>query len=588
MSEASTSAASEISLGAPWALIEKFAVQHREHPEDANAGAGMIVDALRSLGVPVTVYEPELFLSLPLSAEIRAGGAQFKAKPPAFCASRPEGVEGPLVYLPSAGGGTPLDRDPADAAQTGNLAGKIAIIEGFALPNFVAGLEAAGAAAVIAVNPGERIHWGTVSTIWGTPEPADIARLPKIPSAAVNRADGDQLIAMARAGGRASVHTELRTGWFAQKIPVAEIRGATEPDAFVLLHGHYDSWREGVGDNGTGNACMLEVARVLWTRRASLRRSVRLAWWAGHSTGRYGGSAWFADTFAIDLAENCVAHLNCDSPGCRWATSYENISCMSETEGLVREVVRDVAGQTARRKRPQRNSDYSFNNIGISGCFMASSMMTDAAREERGYYVVGGCGGNIAWHTEDDTFEIADRDVLAKDIGLYLAAVLRLANDEVLPIDWRATVAEFAQTIADYQKAAGARFDLSPAAGAAAGLGAALERFHAGLAAGRIAPGAANALLRDLGRILVPVNYTRGPRFTHDPALNVPPLPAIAEAAALDATPPERMGFALTQLLRGRNRLVAALREATRRTEAMLHEGTALPQGDGAASVRLA
>ena len=67
--------------------------------------------------------------------------------------------------------------------------GKIAIIEGFALPNFTAGLEAAGAVGVIAVNPGERIHWGTVSTIWGTPEPEDLARLPRIPSAAVNRGD---------------------------------------------------------------------------------------------------------------------------------------------------------------------------------------------------------------------------------------------------------------------------------------------------------------------------------------------------------------------------------------------------------------
>ena len=325
-----------------------------------------------------------------------------------------------------------------------------------------------------------------------------------------------------------------------------------------------------MGDNGTGNACMVEIARVLWARRASLRRSVRLAWWAGHSTGRYGGSAWFADTFALDLAENCVAQMNCDSPGCRWATSYETISAMSECEGLVREVVAKVSGQTARRKRPQRNSDYSFNNIGVAGCFMASSMMTDAARAERGYYVVGGCGGNIAWHTEDDTLEIADREVLAKDIALYLEATLRWANDPVLPLDYRATVAEFTETLTDYQKAAGERFDLGPAVAANAALGVALDRFHTALDGGRVAEAAANAALRDLGRILVPLNYTRGPRFTHDPALNVPPLPTVAEAASLDAVAPERMGFALTQLLRGRNRLVAGLREATRRVEAAL------------------
>ena len=558
----------EIKLDAPWGLIEKFAHQHREKPEDANRGAEMIAETLRAHGIPVTMHAPELFLSLPGSASVEAAGVRYAAKPPAFCASVPEGIEGDLIYVLEASGGTPLDRNPT--AASGDVAGKIAVIEGFALPNFVSGLEASGAAGVIAVNPGELIHWGTVSTIWGTPEPADLARLPRILSAAVNQEDGQKLIALAKSGGRATIRTELKTGWFKQNLPVVEIPGAENPEEFVLLHGHYDSWREGVGDNGTGNACMLEVARVLWENRDKLKRSVRLAWWAGHSTGRYGGSAWFADTFAIDLAENCVAHMNCDSPGCRWATDYSNISCMSEAEGLVQKVVAEVTGQQASRKRPQRNSDYTFNNIGISACFMASSMMTEEARAEKGYYVVGGCGGNIAWHTEADTIEIADRDVLAKDIALYLEAVTTVANADVLPMDWRATAAEFAATIAEYQDAAGDRFDLSPAAEAADGLSTSLSKLYAAIDVGTIDWAAANTVLKGLARILVPVNYTRGPRFTHDPALNVPPLPAIANAAALDDVPGDKMGFVTTQLLRGRNRVVAALHEATRLVDSAL------------------
>ena len=34
--------------------------------------------------------------------------------------------------------------------------------------------------------------------------------------------------------------------------------------------------------------------------------------------------------------------------------------------------------------------------------------MTAERRQQLGYYPVSGCGGNIAWHTEDDTLEIAD------------------------------------------------------------------------------------------------------------------------------------------------------------------------------------
>ena len=566
MNESIAQIVDNIDMAEPWGLVQAFASQPREAPADANRGAEMIAERLVAMGIPTTVHKPDLFLSLPKSAEVRAGGRTFRAKPPAFAASCPDGVTAPLVYLPAASGGTPLDRNPTAGDALGDVAGKICVIDGFALPNFVSGLEAAGAVGVIACNPGELIHWGTVSTIWGTPELDDLQRLPRIPSAAVNRPDGDAIIALARAGSEATIVTELETGWFMQKLPVAEIPGQVEPDAFVLLHGHYDSWDVGVGDNGTGNACMLGVAQLLWENRASLRRSVRLAWWPGHSTGRYGGSAWFADTFAMDLAESCVVHMNCDSPGCRWATSYESISAMSETMGAVEAIVRQVTGQAVRRKRPQRNSDYTFNNIGISGCFMASSMMTDEKRAEVGYYVVGGCGGNIAWHTETDTAEIADKDVLEKDIELYATAVLHFANAERLPIDWRRTTAEFAETIKTCAEAAGDRFDLSPSTTALKELDDALARFDAAA----IPSASANAVIRDLARILVPLNYTRGPRFRHDPALNVPPLPTIATACDLDRHGPDTIGFATTQLMRGQNRLVAALRDARRRIEAVL------------------
>ena len=98
----------------------------------------------------------------------------------------------------------------------------------------------------------------------------------------------------------------------------------------------------------------------------------------------------------------------------------------------------------------------------------------------------------------------------------------------------------------------------------------ALERFYEALDAGSLTADKANPVLKGLARIMVPMNYTRGPRFTHDPALNVPRLPAIAPATELDGVAPDQLGFALTQLLRGRNRVVAALREATRLVEAVL------------------
>jgi len=125
-------------------------------------------------------------------------------------------------------------------------------------------------------------------------------------------------------------------------------------------------------------------------------------------------------------------------------------------------------------------------------------------------------------------------------------------------------VSEFGETLARYQAAVGDAFDFSPVEDALRALDSALERFHAGVSERRIAAGPANATLQGLARILVPVNFTRAARFRHDPAYTAPPLPALGIAADYAHLPPDQRGFALTQLLRGRNVVVAALKAATR------------------------
>ena len=210
--------------------------------------------------------------------------------------------------------------DPAPG--TPDVKGKIVVQLGMINSDRAAAVEMLGAVGIIFVNPDKYAHWGGGSYTWGTSDLEDLPHRPGIPSVAVNNADGKALIALAEKGGSAEIVTQFETGWFKSILPVVEIPGKREPDKFVLLHGHYDSWDVGVGDNATGDACMLEIARMLWTHRDKLERSVRVAWWPGHSTGRFAGSTWYADEFGLDLARNCLAHLNCDSPGCRDATEY--------------------------------------------------------------------------------------------------------------------------------------------------------------------------------------------------------------------------------------------------------------------------
>lgn len=558
----------QVNLNAPWSLVEAFSTMPRWKPADVEVAAHDIARRLSDLGVPVTLHEANLYLSIPYTASVSANGTTFNAKPPAYATDCREGLTAPLVHVPatfSSSINTMFEKNQdAEASSVENIQGKIVISEGFSFPGKIFEFEEKGALGVIAINPGADSHWGICTSIWGTPDLDDLPRKPTIPVAAVNNPDGQKLLEIARAGGEVTIRTEMEEGWYKSLVPVVEVPGTQEPDKFVLLHGHYDSWDVGVGDNATGDAAMLEVARVLWANRSELKRTVRIAWWPGHSTGRYAGSSWYADTFALDLDDNCVAQVNCDSPGCRWATEFRDVSWMKEAEGYCQRTIREITGLDSHGERPHRAGDYAFNNIGLSSFFMLSSTMPVALRTEKNYYAVGGCGGNIAWHTEHDLMEIADRDILLRDIKVYLAAVLGVANAEVLPFDWRAQVAEFSETIADYQAAAGTLADLAPAAMATVQLSSALDGFYAAIESGDLEPTQANLVIQRLARILVPVNHTNLPRFRHDPALPVQALPAIAVAKDLPNHGPETIGFAQTQMVRGVNRVAAALNDAAR------------------------
>jgi len=570
---------SDVSLAEPWSLVECFARLRRETPAEMNRGGEEIAVRLARLGIPCTMHEPTLFLSTPKASHLEVGGLTFDARPPSFAPSVPDGVRAQVVVVQGAvkliEGYTPSTANlfgegfsPIDGI--GDVAGRIVAYFGTLNGDRIAQFERLGAAAVVAINPGENPHWGGGCAFWGTPDTDDLPAKLGIPAIAVNRHAGEPLLEAANTGATALVVTALDEGWYQCKLPVVEIRGTEQSEQFVLLHGHYDSWDVGVGDNATGNAAMLEIARVLWRHRGKLKRSVRLAWWPGHSTGRFAGSTWYADKFAIDLIRHCVAQINCDSPGCRWATSYEIIPWMAENAGFVADVVRDALGKPASGRRPPPANDYSFTNLGITGYLSSSSRIPAAEVAARGYYYVMGNGGNIEWHTKFDQLEIADRDILIDDIKLYLLAVWRNANAVLLPYDWGALVAEFADTLRGYQRAAGSRFDLTPAQDAVAALADSVAWFERAVRAGSIPPAEANRTSLLLSRHLVPLNYVKGTRFRRDLATPPSPLPWLAIAEELDRYPPAAIGFALTQLQRGCNHVVGALMDAREMLDAAL------------------
>jgi N-acetylated-alpha-linked acidic dipeptidase len=577
-----------IRLDEPRALLDRFASLVRESgTSDEEAAGHYIVERLQALGVPVTLHQPDLFISLPERSELCVSSADGdrtpRSRPPSFALST-NGAEiaGEICYVPSQyAGGTMSLFDTPDAARRDDsgadpVAGRIVLTEGFSMPGPVQAFERRGAIAQIYIHAGQHIHEGICTSIWGAPTAESITRKPKTPIVCINRPDGQALIeAVGRGSVRAKVRTWLREGWMRCLLPVAEIRGQQDPDEFLLVHGHYDSWYVGIGDNATGDAALLELARVLWGLRDRLQRSVRIAWWPGHSTGRYAGSTWYADTFADEIDEWCIAQLDIDSPGCAGATAYEEVMWMVEAGRLCTDAIRDALDAPSQGVRPLRAGDYSFNQIGPTGLYMLLSNIPAEERKARGFYAVGGCGGNIAWHTPDDLMPVADLEILKRDLAVYLTTIVRLINAPLHPFDYTATVDEMRAVVDKYLRAAAGHVDLSPVLEDLTALRddiaawqrdcEARLREHSGDAGERRQ---ANAVMRRLARTLVPLNYARGERFDHDPATKFGAVPRLETAMAIATAPPEMRPFLRVGLIRERNKVRAMLRAVRRELRA--------------------
>uniref|UniRef100_A0A670Y5Z0 Glutamate carboxypeptidase 2 n=1 Tax=Pseudonaja textilis TaxID=8673 RepID=A0A670Y5Z0_PSETE len=93
------------------------------------------------------------------------------------------------------------------------------------------------------------------------------------------------------------------------------LRGATEPDRYVILGGHRDSWVFGGIDPQSGAAVVHEVIRSFGKLKQEgwrPRRTVIFASWDAEEFGLMGSTEWAEENVKI-LQERAVAYINADS-----------------------------------------------------------------------------------------------------------------------------------------------------------------------------------------------------------------------------------------------------------------------------------
>jgi hypothetical protein len=248
-------------------------------------------------------------------------------------------------------------------------------------------------------------------------------------------------------------------------------------------------------------------------------------------------------------------------------TAVSDTTASAELGALARDALSREASQEFSGRRMQRAGDRSFWGIGVPSIFGNMSEQPAQLGEVNASAAVFGGGSRAGagtgwwWHTLDDTRDKIDPDLLVRDTAIYLRTVWRLLTEPILPLDYREHAGELRRLLEERDRQAGAHLDLGPLERLAARLEKRLVDVYS---ASDADPEAFNKLLRRLGRALVPLDYTSGDRFGHDPALAQPAVPALADCARLSEFEPgsEEAYFLGSRLRRAANRVEAGVREA--------------------------
>jgi hypothetical protein len=545
--------------------------------EEETKALEYVKKTLAGYGFKVTEYRFDAYIGEPKSAELLTLTPEAKKISGVTAAlapsTPPSGIEAEVVYV---GAGTDAEFAKQDVRR------KLVLVKELAEPEIAKRADNLGSVGQIFIND-YYAHEGIVSVVWGTPRQETAPLLPATPCISINEKDGaylQQLLARGRVTAR--LNTDSWRGW--RKIPVvtANLPGRVERGRFTLFAGHIDSWHYGAMDNGSADALMLEVARVVSKHRQQLRRGLRLAFWSGHSHGRYAGSAWYADNFWLDLEKNCVAHVYTDSAGAKGASVLTETYVMPETEDLATSVVKRIAGQKLSGRGFSRSGDQSFFGIGIPSVFMLlSEIPVEAGKKDPKLRTVALFGPSPTglgwwWHTPEDTEDKIDPENLKRDATVYALTVYTLCSNTILPLNYEKAALRLKKLLTELQQIGKDAIDLGLLIAQASKLATVVKKFNA--RASKVKPNQKaeiedyNRTLMRLSRLLVPITQTRVGRYDHDLAVSVPLLPtldSIRRLAQLDLESDE-FKFLRNGLRRNVNQISDALDKAIATVEGAL------------------
>lgn len=488
-------------------------------------------------------------------------------------ATPPEGAEYEVVYVASGAEEEYIGKD---------VKGKAVLVEvsyAPATPEKAVIAGKMGAAVMICMNWGpkeeEVICYRGLKGVWGNPTPESYKKIPRIVGCGITRVDGEYLRDLCLAGEKVKIHLKVTAErlWETLPQPIGIIRGSEEPEKFLMVSAHLEGWEPGATDNATGIANSIDIARVLAKHKDELKRSVYFTYWNGHEIAEATGSTWFADYFWDTVDENCIGYINIDSTGMAGTEVYR-ISASRELGEFASEAAKMALDVDAKPTPLGKIGDQSFFGMGVPSIFAQMGFTDEVIEYNHGAF--------LGWwnHTIEDGMDKVSKEALDKDNKAELAAILGFINSDILPYNFRETAKDINLKVNNLMNAAEGVIDLSLLKKASDSFILNVERLNEYISSQKDATTldqckAINHTLLRLSRTLTGPFYSATDKYSQDSyglsvlTKPIPLLYPIYEMSNMDKTNLEyRLQY--TQMLRNRNMLTDALKNANRLIENLL------------------
>ena len=534
--------------------------------EDGEKSVDYIISQLEAAGVDCHREVYDIYRSLPVSAKVEVVGEAdmtFEGIAAVY-SGEAEGLEAEMVYDHWSTLSSLTRKENRE--RHASFKGKIVLSHDLSY-TFYYEAARAGAVGVIGIWPRSIDHHDTMGGVWGTPGHRDRDLYPFLPYMQITLKNAQKLIDLSKEKTvKVKMDIKMDNSIVPTSMPIAVVKGKS--DKYVLVSGHYDSWYEGMTDNGAANVMMLEMARLLKKHQADLERGVVFAWWSGHSDGRYSGSCWYFDNHFEDLRKNCMAHINLDICGCVGSNAVK--LAMSGMEG---KKFNDefLAKYNTGKPRPytnlDRNSDQTFwgvlTPVSIAPSFFVDEKATPAepkpliTTEATVPSAFGADGPYFWWHTIYDTLDKVDPDVMIRDMKVGTELTCRYANEEIFPVDMPGFMDEMKEYFQEFKKKLNSDFDISPLLP----IVDETDKLVRELASEIPNHKDTDDIIKKVAGTLNMLKFTYSSPYEHDHAAEHAPYCAFSNACSYDkaTTPDDDYLFARTDFVRQRNRMVLEL-----------------------------